>query len=411
MELIWMSSYKKRQPANKIDDFIKNNRDSIDSLTEQNGFSLDEAYFQEHFDFEESIRREGKDYKIEIDWEQFNELQVQLLLSILFEAIGYHCDNLHKADRAREDGADLVFKKGKKEIAIAVKVKPKTSDRQQLWDLSKRNEQRKIYVYTKTPSAKFRSYMDECKGSVEFWNKDKLNNFFIDKNLGFTSHLLFDSHELNHTILKAQNMLFGIHEICKKLKKQPFNALDAQSLKWLFRIKDDSVSLHKTNENVLALFRKPINIKRRDLDAHFIQLALEYMGILDSRLKSFLHFFNKFYERNEILVYNSIIENDGRSHWSHIFSYLSDNTSPALKEELDDLRKDIIIHKKVTKLSRLLNDNKEELYWKEQAKNNDVWNVLEQRIRKLMIFGEGIENIVDDIISEYSAHHESFIAH
>ena len=356
---------------------------------------------QEFRDFNEYLSRLHKDYRIEINWDNFNESQIQELIAIVFHSIGYHPENLHEADPAREEGADLILKKRNHTIALAVKIKPKNADRQQLYDLSKRREDEKIYVYTRTPSGKFRGSMRDYKGIVGFWNRDKLNSFFVTNNLGFTVSLIFDDNDLSRTILQAQKTLFGLLQKCRTLEKRAPAPLDSKSFKLLFRLKDDGVSLYKTNENVITLLEKPINFKRRELNEHFFRLFLEYLDILNGRLKSFLYYFDAFYANNEHLVNNSIIENDGRSHWLHLMQYRPDHSLPALK---DELRQSIKDSETLKRLKKALPDKELENSWRQSAKNNDVWAVMESRVRNLMTFGAGIEAIVDDIINEYARH-------
>lgn len=160
---------------------LKDIANAFEVVTPQDANLSGEDDFEELLDFEESIKRDNKEYKIEIDWDKFDEPQIQTLIAILFQSIGYSSDNWHQSDRAREEGADLVLKKSKESIALAVKIKPKNNDRQQLSDLSKRAEQKKIYVYIQTPSGKFRESMREYEGKVDFWGKKGINDFFVTK--------------------------------------------------------------------------------------------------------------------------------------------------------------------------------------------------------------------------------------
>lgn len=347
----------------------------------------------EFYEFIESLDRGNKEYRIEIDWSQFDEPQIQTLIAILFQSIDYSIEYLHQADRAREEGADLVVKKPTDSIALAVKIKPKNKDRQQLSDLSKRNERKKIYVYIQTPSGKFRESMSEYDGKVDFWDEKKLNDFFVKENLGFTSNLIFDSHKISHTILESQRTLIELHNKCLTLNKKATRKLDRKSFLLLFRLKDDAVSLHKPNENMITLLEKPLNIKNRRLNEHFLKIFLEYMDILNTRLTSFMYYFGIFYKQNEDLVHNSMIEHIGESHWLWICHYKSDNSLFSLQKEL----KEVI---KTDKLLKGFPDKEEEKYWRERAKNNDVWSAMESRVRSLMIFGEGVEAIIDDIVEE-----------
>ncbi len=201
---------------------LKDIANTFEGLNPQDATLSSYDDFEEFFDFEESLKRHNKEYKIEVNWGNYNEPQIQALIAILFHTIGYFPENLHKADRAREEGADLVLKRGKHNIAIAVKIKPKNADRQQLSDLSKRTEQRRIYVYTQTPSGKFRESMSEYDGIVEFWNREKLNGFFVSKNLGFTVSLIFDDNDLSDTTRQVQSTLLRLRQKCLKLNTMYF---------------------------------------------------------------------------------------------------------------------------------------------------------------------------------------------
>lgn len=381
--------------------FLKDFGDALGVVTPLDANLLGREGLEEFQDLHEYLERAHKEYKIEINWDNFDEPQIQMLIAILFHSIRYSPENLHKADRAREEGADLVLRKPKHSIALAVKIKPKSKDRQQLSDLSKRGEDKKIYVYIHTPSGKFRECMRDYEEIVDFWNREKLNNFFVTKNLGFTVSLIFVDSDLSQTIRQAQKTLFGLGEKCRRLQKRAPAPLDSQSFKLIFRLKDDAVSLHKTNQNVMTLLEKPVNFKKRELNEHFCKLFLEYLDILNTRLKSFLKYFDIFYARNEDLVNNSIIENYGRSHWLHLLQYRPDNSLPALENEL---QKAIKIDETFKKLKKL--DKELKKAWKESAKNNEVWAVMESRVRNLMIFGAAIEDIVDDIVDEYARHYE-----
>ena len=382
---------------------VEDTESALGQLTPEDANLLDADELAESWDFDEHRSSLGREYKIEVNWDGYDEPQVQLLLAILFQSVGYRPDNLHEADRAREEGADLVLSKPKHTIALAVKKKPKSSDRQQLSDLSKRGEDERIYVYTQTPSVKFLNSMGDYKGIVDFWDRGRLNEFFATTNLGLTVSLIFDDSDFSRTVRRAQTTLLALLLKCRRLEKRAAAPLDSRSFRLLFRLKDEGVSLHKTNQNVVILLERPINLKSRELDEHFCRVFLQYLDILNGRLTSFLGAFDRFYVMNEDLVHNSIIENDGRSHWLHLTHYGPDNTLPALKKELREAidASEALKKLKKTPSARAVDDS-----WKEIAKNNDVWAEMESRVRRLMVFGAAIEAIVDDIVDEYAREYE-----
>jgi hypothetical protein len=374
----------------------------FNNLEDKEFESGDKTFDLETKEWEDSIKRDSKKYQVEIDWTQFNEPQIQMFIALLFQSIDYTVENWHQADPAREDGADLILRKHKESIAIAVKIKPKSQDRSQLIDLSRRKVNKKIYVYIQTPTGKFHDSMMEYKGQIDFWDPKKLNAIFISNNFGFASNIIFDSHDLSNTINETRQMLFGIRNKCLKLKKIDVKTLDWQSLMFLWRLKDIGVTLNKSNESIITLLEKPINIKNKQLNKHFVKIFLVYLDVLNDRLNSYLRYFQVFYEENRDLVHNSIISEIGRSHWSHLQQYRTDyNSISSLQKEL----KEAIRDKEQQK--RQASSNKSNKYLNEMTKNNDIWAIMEFRVRNLMIFGAGTEEIIDDIFKEFA---EQYIA-
>jgi hypothetical protein len=391
-----MDKVKRKLPNKQIPTLSL--KDLANAFTPVDSDMMDEEWKREIEEDRESFSRMDKKYKIEIGWDQFNELQIQTLIAILFSNMGYSILHLHKADRAREEGADIIVKNSRNNIAIAVKIKPGNNDRQQLSDLSKRKENKKIYIHTQTPTGKFIDSMSEYINIVEFWDERKLNKFFVENNISFTCNLIFDSHELSNTINKARVKLFDIRDKCMGLQKVQSKKLDLQSFNFMWRLKDEAVSFQKTNQNIIPLIERPINIRNNALDEHFIKIFLEYLDILNTRLKDFIYFFDLFYIRNQDLVNNSVITYIDRSQWrNYLLQYHIDNSLASFRNELNSLVKE----------RKTLKDKDERTYLKEISKNNDVWWIIETRVRNLGIFGLGIEAIIDDIKSEFA---ENFIS-
>lgn len=334
------------------------------------------------------LKLDRKRYKIEIDWSQYNETQIQTLISLLFQYSGYDVENWHLADRSHEEGADLKITDGKGNIALQVKIKPKTGDRSQLIDLAKREERRKVYVYIETPSKKFLDFANEYKHKIEFWNKKTLNQYFLNINIGFTSSLVFDSHPLSKNVQKARQILFDIYDKCKNKKLVEYPPLEEMSREIIWRLKDNAVSFHKTNLSIIPIFEKPVYLRNHRLNEHFVKIFLKYLDILDIELSSYIHYFTLFYTNNTDLVHNSVISNIATSHWVWLTQYKTNS-------DIDNLNKEFIDIKNIsTKISQ-------EDFWKQKAKTNDVWEEMKLRIRQLAIFGRGIEAVIDDIAREY----------
>lgn len=338
---------------------------------------------------------------IEIPWKKFREEEIQTLIAMLFHSLEYHVEELHKSDRANEGGADVVAKKGDKSIAIAIKIKPDNKDRPQLIDLSKRKEKKKIYIYIDTPTKKFLDFIKDYK-NIEFLDKKKLNELFIDKNIYFTANIIFDNHPVNRELSIIQYILDQQWKKSLKSKKRKIKQLDKKSFFMLWRLKDMAVTLHQTNRLIERLFETPINNKDVELSSHFLNIFLDYLDILRSKISEFLTFFIQFYTKNKELVDNSIIEQNDRSHWLWISHHQPLNNLYTLKKELKDAIKDKKLYEDLVKELNDPNEDKEiKKYEEEIAKGNDIWQAIHKKLKDLSIFGSGVEEIIDDIVKEY----------
>ena len=84
-----------------------------------------------------------------IPWNNFSELEIQAILKIHFESLGFGVVWRHKEDPTNERGIDLECTriKDNKKVTIAVKKKPKKEDLGQLVELSRSDGNQKIYLY------------------------------------------------------------------------------------------------------------------------------------------------------------------------------------------------------------------------------------------------------------------------
>lgn len=343
-----------------------------------------------------------KETKIQIPWQKFNEEEIQHLIAMLFHTLNYHIEYLHKSDRANEEGADIIVKNKKETIAIAVKIKPNNKDRPQLIDLSKRKEKKKIYVYINTPTKKFLDFTKRYK-NVEFWDAKTLNNFFIEKNLYFSSFIIFDNHPINEKLIEIKEFLFWLWNLSQEKKKKEIKPLDKDSFFLLWRLKDAAVVLNQTNYLIERIFDDPFNFKSKKLDEHFIRIFLNYLDTLETKIDSFLKYFCKFFKKNKDIVLNSIIEHSTRSHWFWIAGYKPLNDISFLKSELKEAIETKKSLDELNKLRNKLNKKKKkeiEDYEKEALRNNNVWSAIQEKLKSLHYLGEGIEYVIDDIFRE-----------
>lgn len=341
---------------------------------------------------------------IEIPWKKFNEEEIQTIISILYHSLDYNIKELHKSDRANEDGADLVVSNENEEIAIAVKIKPNNKDRPQLMELSERNEKKKLYIYIETPTKKF---LQDTKhyNNVEFWNVNKLNEFFINNNLYFSANLIFQNTETYINIENIKFLFFKLRYESQNKKKEDFKEFNKKSFSLIWRLKDISVTLHKTNVLMKDMFDEPMKFKDENYDLYFLNIFLKYLESLNSIVSSFYEIFNIFYKNNMHLVDNSIIEKSDRSHWLYLAAFTPLNQGKNLNIVLKDGINEKKVLDELLSKNRDLSNDKFDNYCQDISKSNDVWQAIKNQTQELASVGWAIEASIDDIIEEYFKDH------
>lgn len=340
--------------------------------------------------------------QMNINWNKYSEEEIHTIICLLYQSLDYHIRNLHKADRANEKGADIVVEKGEEKIAIAVKIKPTKKDRDQVIDLSNREELKKIYIYIQTPTDKFQDFILEFKEKIEFWDYKKLNDFFREKHPYFMANIIFDESELHHELEQVKFLLFYLREVCSKLKKEPIKKLNKNDFLILWRLKDVAVTLYKTNELFSPLLKTPMNFKNDKFNEHFVELFLDYLEMMYTHFNLFTKHFLEFYQNNKSLVHNGVIRGITTSHWYWLGGFkvttnindLRHSLEKAIddQETLEKLKKDFPDEEKNKRLE------KELLI---ESKGNSVWKAMGYQVTKLELFGRALEIIIDDIMGEY----------
>lgn len=339
--------------------------------------------------------------RLTIKFEEFSEENIQVIIGSVFHQKGYKIDYLHFSDRSNEDGADLIVSKGKEKIAIGVKIKPDKQDTSQLLELNDRSEKRKIYVYISTPTKKFIDFMEKCK-NIEYWDLTLLNNFIFENNLYFFSNLLFREHPTIRHLEMIKYFFFGLYKKCKKLDKIKLEEMDKKSITQLWRLKDFSVVINKIPQHTLYFFEKPLIKEDKELNVHFLNLFLDFLDSLEKPTENYLGTFIKFYEKNKVLVDNSIIEMRGRSHWIYLNAF---DSNIDFEKMLKSIREILIDEKKELNLLKEKMKNKEDKKIikeiEEMSKSNSVWIAIKDWIKDLQKIGYFLEESTDDILSEY----------
>jgi hypothetical protein len=341
-------------------------------------------------------------YLPQIPWNKYSEEQIQSLLELFFEYTGYKIYNQHQIQRAIEDGADLILsKRGRSDIAIAIKIKPDKKDSYQLIELGRRKEKEKWYIYFNQPTPSFKKEMKRHK-KIKFFDSLSLNNFLFRQNEDLYISFLLDNTPIIYSTIQIQFHLALYYDKSDKQKKaiKKIQELDKESLSILWRLKDDTSSLHKAFRSQQTLFE---NIETEEHDVKKTLLILR--GYL-----SFLKEFNKYAKNVDTLlegfyqkkkqIFDTVIKRTRiRSNWLGIFHFKP--AVPIFAKEISEDRKKMQkqidkLFNKVEKLKGLYHQN---------IKQDKCFNqkfipyILSDHSRIMASFYNDVESIIDDIFS------------
>lgn len=328
-----------------------------------------------------------------IPWEIFSEEEIQYIIERVCERNGWEVYNLHKIQRNMEQGADLIVKKeDARKIAIAVKKKPGSGDRAQLKDLSEREEEEKLYIYIQNPTPGFKKWMEELKNSIKFLNKIDFNRWLFEIDPCVYSSLLLDNCEFSHKLLEIQKFLISLFLKSEKFHKDITHKHDEDSLRTLWRLKDDVVTINKSLRCLQTLFETAEN-KRPNLkeDVEFLRGLINTFDDMLINLQHLHKNIKKFAEKEEEFIFYVIRKTKDRSNWIYIASfklYTSDNVIRGRNENEEIFLKE---------LSKILNKSIAELL--KDEKRFAIIGCLANTCRRYANFVEGVENFIDDLFS------------
>ena len=262
-----------------------------------------------------------------IPWEMFREEEIHFIIRRACERNGWEVYNLHKIQRNVERGADLVVTKNDgSKLAIAVKIKPRSQDRAQLIDLSERPEKEKIYIYIKDPTPDFTKEMKKHADQIKFLDKDKLSKWIFNLDPYIYSSLVIDLHEFSFKLLEIQKSLIKFfHESTEGNIKPTQMQLSEESLRILWRLKDETVSLNKTFRTFQLMF-EVVEDKEPEPQKDIIFLN-GFVNVLNNLYNSVIfinRWMNKFWEENENFVAYVIRKTEDRSNWKGILAFKID---------------------------------------------------------------------------------------
>jgi hypothetical protein len=130
-----------------------------------------------------------------IPWLSFSEKEVQAILKIHFETLGYDIVWRHGDDPANEGGIDLECSSPRRRILVAVKKRPKKDALAQVVELSNETADQRVYVYIGGAAQSFRDQLANFADKVEFWEEktleDRLNESEVTRMLKSDNSLAY----------------------------------------------------------------------------------------------------------------------------------------------------------------------------------------------------------------------------
>jgi hypothetical protein len=329
-----------------------------------------------------------------IPWNEYNEVEIQAIVSRLFTLRGYTVRNQHLADRSREKGADLIAsKKGEVEkLAIQVKKKPTSVDVAQLHQLAKRLEETKKLIYVEEPSTDFLNEATAYLRKIDFWDREKLTKEILCDDAYLALLLSISGTQSARYLLEIQSLLLACYKETKgkSLSKIELPKPTYELYQLLWQAKDRACTLGKGLLLVGLMFdqtdRESSALVTQDLD----YTARSFTHMIDElyieEINPLYQFFIEMNKRYKEYIEYCSIERRAGTEWIYLmnFWFLLPGTIRSTfllwKKEEDELKGSF------RKLPIGTLEREYSIF--------DAIHILSKEIAKL---GMGIEGIIDDI--------------
>lgn len=282
-----------------------------------------------------------------IPWKKYLEVEVQEIIIRCFESAGYTTKNIHKSDSAGEKGVDILVELDGRKTAIAVKIKPRGVDRAQLQDLAEYSADRRVYIYTSTPTHEFIRFMSRTniKPNVEYWSSDTIGNELFNLDPFFMSELSLSYSEFSIKCTSIALNLMRIRKQVNEMKEseheQLLSSIDPSILRKhiLWEAKDHSSALSKSVLSLKTLFEHLREFEFTPEQQHEILKSINCVlsdtcKIVLERLQDVIEELIEKYHANLLSVASSTRY---RTNWKYIEVFLKNIGSFYPEKVLDSL--------------------------------------------------------------------------
>ena len=317
-----MSSRKKKKLTLSIDGDVvataKNRGINISDLTENvlrsiisepsEEISSDTENFDEEPEIYHPLRLMGSYRPPRINWVKFTEMELQAILKIHYEQLGFNVRWIHLEDRAHEKGIDLAcWKTEPEEMGITVKRNPKKENIYQLQELANSEYRERIYVYVGKSSRSFSEALTKYQ-SIAVLDKEGLEKL-LEKS-GLLQAILIDNTELMLALSYFKEKFLSIARVEKRVKEPTRYKMEI--LKKLWHLKDRVVTLHRCSRMFDDLFENGGLVKNLN-EKQLLDISTSFLGFM------FYEALNPFLRSIDDNIWNLIridyLENKDRTDW------------------------------------------------------------------------------------------------
>lgn len=320
-----------------------------------------------------------------IPWTKYTEKEIQGILKIHFEILGYDVVWRHRDDPSNEGGIDLECKKdGITTVIIAVKKKPNKNALAQLVELSNQKVKNRIYVYVGGAVQSFRDNMGNFP-NVEFWNESILEDKLSVTNL--TLHLKIDNSSANHAMYDIMGTILSL---IKKEKYNPTENIPQNITDILWAMKDRAVTANRCVSMAQLLFeRSDMFGELTSNQIHDIAIrCMDYLFVY--ALLSLQIEFNSFHPAMRNLFQIAHVNTRTRSNWFELYTYRPGLLPGHVLHTIDEHEREK--EKMKPLMEKIAKKTKNEVL---PDMTRTKLDVLADEFRRIAIWTDGLESTID----------------
>lgn len=337
----------------------------------------------------------GKPISKGIPWPAFSEVEIQAILKLHFETLGFSVIWRHRDDPANEKGIDLECRRDSdgKKIIVAVKKKPKKNDLGQVLELSQGDAHERVYVYVNGAAQSFRDQQETFASEVEFWDEKTLEDRLNESDL--TLKLKADNSPTKLAMFQIMKSIIEV--IDNQPPNTPSRPPSQELMRTLWDMKDRAVTVNRCLSMAQFMFEDSSrfgdlsDIKAQNLMVWCLDFIYTYG--LNSLLSAFTGLPRELKELLGCVYENTKV----RSNWLQLLTY-----DPGL---IPGRVEDACAKYEQQNASWKKNVEKQQSLYAEDDIPEPVYTELDEVadvLRRLGTWADGLEGTIDSLFEEYA---------